>query len=133
MSRFGGDRIGGATTSGAGAQIAGIRPEVTMPSQTHSWLMRDTRRSWPLMTTYERFEHIVAFMLSLIIAMLIALALVQLFVRVVPLLVTGALAHWLCGSPPMQTNSQRVGGSSRCAGRGSATSCSSANRHERPC
>ncbi|MBU7576131.1 MAG: phosphate-starvation-inducible PsiE family protein [Hydrogenophaga sp.] len=56
-----------------------------MPSQTHSWLMRDTRRCWPLMTTYERFEHIVAFMLSLIIAMLIALALVQLFVRVVPL------------------------------------------------
>lgn len=53
--------------------------------------MRDTRRYWPLMTTYERFEHIVAFMLSLIIAMLIALALVQLFIRIVPLLVTGAL------------------------------------------
>lgn len=62
-----------------------------MPSQTNPWLMRDTRRYWPLMTAYERFEHIVAFMLSVVIAMLIALALVQLFVRLVPLLATGAL------------------------------------------
>ena len=53
--------------------------------------MRDTRRYWPLMTAYERFEHVVAFLLSAIIAMLIALALIQLFVRLVPLLVTGAL------------------------------------------
>ncbi len=54
-------------------------------------MMRDTRRYWPLMTAYERFEHVVAFLLSAIIAMLIALALIQLFVRLVPLLVTGAL------------------------------------------
>ena len=62
-----------------------------MPSRSNPGQMRETRRYWPLMTVYERFEHIVAFMLSLIIAMLIALALGQLFVRVVPLLVTGAL------------------------------------------
>ena len=62
-----------------------------MPSQSKPWLMPETRRHWPLMTAYERFEHVVAFMLSLIIAMVVALALVQLFVRVVPLLVTGAL------------------------------------------
>ena len=62
-----------------------------MPSQSNPWLMRDTRRHWPLMTAYERFEHIVAIMLSAIIAMVIALALVQLFVRLVPLLATGAL------------------------------------------
>ena len=62
-----------------------------MSSQRNPWLMGETRRYWPLMTAYERFEHLVAFALSLIVAMVIALALVQLFVRVVPLLVTGAL------------------------------------------
>lgn len=62
-----------------------------MASQSNPWLLRETRRYCPLMNAYERFEHVVAFMLSLIIATLIALALVQLFVRVVPLLVTGAL------------------------------------------
>lgn len=72
-------------------RIAGHSTEVTMTSQSKPWLMRETRRHWPLMTAYERFEHVVAFMLSMIIAMLIALALVQLFVRVVPLLATGAL------------------------------------------
>jgi uncharacterized membrane protein (DUF373 family) len=62
-----------------------------MASQRRPWLMDETRRYWPLMTAYERFEHIIAFILSLLIAALIVLALVQLFVRVVPLLVTGAL------------------------------------------
>lgn len=62
-----------------------------MTSQSKPWLMRETRRYWPLMTAYERFEHVIAFMLSMIISMLIVLALVQLLVRVVPLLVTGAL------------------------------------------
>jgi uncharacterized membrane protein (DUF373 family) len=62
-----------------------------MASQRHPWLMRETRRHWPLMTAYERFEHVVAFLLSLVIAMLIAVALIQLYVRIVPLLVSGAL------------------------------------------
>lgn len=62
-----------------------------MPMKGKPWLMRETRRYWPLMTAYQRFEHVVAFALSVIIAMLIVLALVQLFVRVVPLLVTGAV------------------------------------------
>ena len=62
-----------------------------MPSQRIPWLMHETRRYWPLMSLYERFEHLVAFVLSLVIALLIALALVQLLVRVVPLLATGAL------------------------------------------
>ncbi len=56
-----------------------------------SWLMRETRRHWPLMSLYERFEHVVAFILSLVVAMVIVLALVQLIVRVVPLLLTGAV------------------------------------------
>jgi uncharacterized membrane protein (DUF373 family) len=62
-----------------------------MAAQRNPGLMAETRRFWPLMTAYERFEHLVAVLLSLVIALLIALALVQLFLRMVPLLVTGAL------------------------------------------
>ena len=43
------------------------------------------------MNHYERFEHVVAFILSVIIALVIALALLQLLTRVVPLLVTGSI------------------------------------------
>jgi uncharacterized membrane protein (DUF373 family) len=62
-----------------------------MASLRHPWLLRETRLYWPVMSAYERFEHGVAFLLSLVVAMLIALALIQLLVRVVPLLLTGAL------------------------------------------
>ena len=62
-----------------------------MASSRRPWLLRETRRHWPLMSAYERFEHGVAFVLSLVIAMLIVVALIQLLVRVVPLLLTGAL------------------------------------------
>jgi uncharacterized membrane protein (DUF373 family) len=51
----------------------------------------ETREQWPLMTLYERFEQVVAIVLSLVIAMVIALALVQLLIRIVPLLVSGAI------------------------------------------
>jgi uncharacterized membrane protein (DUF373 family) len=71
--------------------IVANRSEVTMAAQRNPGLMAETRRFWPLMTAYERFEHLVAFLLSLVIALLITLALVQLFLRVVPLLVSGAL------------------------------------------
>lgn len=50
-----------------------------------------TRRRWPLMTAYERFEQIVAFVLTVIIAAVVLIALVQLLIEVVPLLVGGAL------------------------------------------
>jgi uncharacterized membrane protein (DUF373 family) len=43
------------------------------------------------MTLYDRFEQIVAIVLSLVIAVVIALALVQLIIRIVPLLVSGAV------------------------------------------
>jgi uncharacterized membrane protein (DUF373 family) len=76
---------------GGAAQSLHTTARTTMPPEPTPWLMRETRRHWPLMTAYERFEHIVSFLLGLIVAMLIALALVQLFVRVVPLLLTGAL------------------------------------------
>jgi uncharacterized membrane protein (DUF373 family) len=62
-----------------------------METNSRPWLMRETRRHWPLMSAYERFEHVVVFLLSFVIALVIALALVQLFARVVPLLLTGAV------------------------------------------
>lgn len=54
-------------------------------------LLVETREQWPLMSLYERFEQVVAIVLSLVIAVVIALALVQLLIRIVPLLVSGAM------------------------------------------
>jgi uncharacterized membrane protein (DUF373 family) len=54
-------------------------------------VFRETRRHWPLMTTYERFEQIVALVLSVIIAVVIVIALFQLLLRVLPPLIGGAL------------------------------------------
>jgi uncharacterized membrane protein (DUF373 family) len=52
---------------------------------------RNVRARWALMTLYERFEQTVAIALSLIIAILILIALVQLYERVLPLVLGGAL------------------------------------------
>lgn len=54
-------------------------------------LLAETREQWPLMSLYERFEQVVAIVLSLVIAVVIALALVQLVIRIVPLLISGAI------------------------------------------
>lgn len=54
-------------------------------------LFRETRDRWGLMTAYERFEQVVALMLSSIIVVVIVLALVQLVVRVLPLLIGGGV------------------------------------------
>lgn len=59
-----------------------------------SWtarLFRETRDHWPLMTVYERFEQVVAVALSFIIAVVIVLALVQIVVRVLPLIIGGGV------------------------------------------
>ena len=53
--------------------------------------LRSVRSRWALMTLYERFEQLVAIALSLIIAVLILIALVQLYKRVLPLALGGAL------------------------------------------
>ena len=53
--------------------------------------LRNVRSRWALMTLYERFEQMVALALSLIIAILILIALVQLYERVLPLVLGGAL------------------------------------------
>lgn len=50
----------------------------------------ETRKHWPIMSIYERFEQVVAIILSLVIASVIALALLQLITRVILLLLSGA-------------------------------------------
>jgi uncharacterized membrane protein (DUF373 family) len=54
-------------------------------------LLAETRQQWPLMSLYERFEQVVAIVLSLVIAVVVAIALAQLLISVVPLLVSGAI------------------------------------------
>ena len=51
----------------------------------------ETFEHWPIMSVYERFEQIVAIVLSLVISVVIALALVQLVIRILPLLLSGAI------------------------------------------
>lgn len=53
--------------------------------------MREAFKQWSLMTFYDRFELVVAVVLSLVVTLIISLALLQLIVRVVPLLITGSL------------------------------------------
>lgn len=64
-----------------------------MESKRHAprKFLAETREQWPIMSVYERFEQIVAIILSLVISMVIALALVQLVIRTVPLLFSGAI------------------------------------------
>jgi hypothetical protein len=52
---------------------------------------RETRDHWPLMTAYERFEQVIALALSFIVAVVIVIALIQLVIRVLPLLIGGAV------------------------------------------
>lgn len=54
-------------------------------------LIKETRRQWQILSIYERFEQIVAFLLSLIVALIIAITLMQLVIRVVPLVLTGTV------------------------------------------
>ena len=54
-------------------------------------LLGATRAQWSLMSLYDRFEQAVAVILSFVIAVVIALALVQLLLRIAPLLLSGAI------------------------------------------
>ncbi len=54
-------------------------------------VLGETRDRWPLMTLYERFEQVVALTLSVVIAVVIVIALVQLLHGIVPLVLGGAL------------------------------------------
>ena len=51
----------------------------------------DTKKYWAVMTIYERFEHIVALILSAIIGLIIVFALLQLVREVINLLITDIL------------------------------------------
>ena len=53
--------------------------------------LRNVRSRWGLMTVYELYEQLVAIALSLIIAVLILIALAQLYERVLPVELRGAL------------------------------------------
>ena len=54
-------------------------------------LFPETRDRWPVMTAYERFEQVVALVLSFIVAVAIVVALVQIVVHVLPPLITGGV------------------------------------------
>jgi uncharacterized membrane protein (DUF373 family) len=69
------------------------RTERQMENKRHAFrkFFAETCDHWPIMSVYERFEQIVAIVLSLVISAVIALALVQLVIRIVPLLLSGAI------------------------------------------
>jgi uncharacterized membrane protein (DUF373 family) len=59
--------------------------------RSRSRILGDTRDHWRLMTVYERFEQVVALVLSLIVAVIIVIALFQLLRGVLPLALGGML------------------------------------------
>jgi len=61
------------------------------PQHTTRALFDETRRYWRLMSVYERFEELVVYALSFVIAVVVVIALYQLFQRVLPLVVGGGL------------------------------------------
>ena len=54
-------------------------------------LFSETRENWSLMTVYEKFEQIIALILSFLIAIVIVVSVFQLISQILPLLVGGAL------------------------------------------
>ena len=52
--------------------------------RTAQKLLAEKREQWRLLSLYDRFEQVVAVVLSLIIAVVIAIALVQLILGVLP-------------------------------------------------
>ena len=54
-------------------------------------LFPETREYWPVMTAYERFEQVIALILSFIVAVVIVVALAQIVVHVLPPLITGGV------------------------------------------
>ena len=60
-------------------------------TDSRSRIFRETRDRWPVMTAYERFEQIVALLLSVVIAVVIVIALFQLYRQVLPVVLSGAV------------------------------------------
>ncbi len=59
--------------------------------QKNIGVFTETRKHWPVMTFYERFEQVVAIILSFAIAVVVVVALWELLVRIGGLLIAGAL------------------------------------------
>ena len=57
----------------------------------HGSMLKEWQLQWRLMNAYERFEQLVVLALGLIIAAVIVMALLQLYRRVIPLLIGGAI------------------------------------------
>jgi uncharacterized membrane protein (DUF373 family) len=53
--------------------------------------LRETREAWPGLNTYERFEQIISLILTILIGLVIAAAVIQLSFRVFTLIVSGML------------------------------------------
>ncbi|WP_434032814.1 phosphate-starvation-inducible PsiE family protein [Cupriavidus sp. a3] len=60
--------------------------------RTSQKLLAEMREQWRLLSLYERFEQVVAVALSLIIAVVIAIALVQLTLGVLPHVLSGTVS-----------------------------------------
>ncbi len=54
-------------------------------------LFSETRKNWSLMTIYEKFEQIIALILSFLIAVIIMVSVFQLILQILPLLIGGAI------------------------------------------
>jgi uncharacterized membrane protein (DUF373 family) len=60
--------------------------------RTSQKLLAEMREQWRLLSLYERFEQVVAVVLSLVIAVVIAIALVQLTLGVLPYVLSGTVS-----------------------------------------
>ncbi|HFE31696.1 MAG TPA: diguanylate cyclase [Gammaproteobacteria bacterium] len=61
------------------------------PEQKSTRIFAETRKHWPVMTFYERFEQVVAIILSFAIAIVVAVALWELVAHIGELLLSGTL------------------------------------------
>ena len=66
---------------------------ISTPTENHkrNSSLKEFQLQWRLMSAYERFEQLVVLALSLMIAAVIVISLLQLYRRVLPLLITGAI------------------------------------------
>lgn len=69
----------------------GARAQEERPEDVQHTLHDESRQQWGVMTLYERFEHVIALVLSAIIAVIIVVALLQLVRVVFVLLLTESL------------------------------------------
>jgi uncharacterized membrane protein (DUF373 family) len=69
----------------------GIRPQNESPGEVQRMPRKESRQQWEVMTLYERFEHVIALVLSAVMTVIIVVALLQLVRVVIVLLLTESL------------------------------------------